>query len=117
MKDDPDWWDSLFPDQPHPKPPGAREMLRLVVYDITSPARLRRVAKVCEDFGTRVQKSVFECWLDDERYNRLWSLLLDQLDSETDSIVGYTLDAGTAKSRRTGGQSTEITQKRTRVIV
>jgi CRISPR-associated protein Cas2 len=32
----------------------------LVIYDICDPRRLRRVAKVMEDYGFRVQKSVFE---------------------------------------------------------
>ncbi len=32
----------------------------LVIYDIRDPKRLRRVAKVMEDYGFRVQKSVFE---------------------------------------------------------
>ena len=32
----------------------------LVIYDICDPKRLRRVAKIMEDYGFRVQKSVFE---------------------------------------------------------
>ena len=41
-------------------------MLVLVTYDVSTVEkpgvrRLRRVARACEDYGTRVQKSVFEC--------------------------------------------------------
>ena len=39
----------------------------LVSYDIANPKRLRRVAKLLESFGTRLQYSVFECPLDDMR--------------------------------------------------
>lgn len=38
-------------------------MFVFVSYDITDPVRLRRVAKICEAYGERVQKSVFECYL------------------------------------------------------
>jgi CRISPR-associated protein Cas2 len=35
-------------------------MNMLVCYDIADPRRLSRVAKILEDYGQRVQKSVFE---------------------------------------------------------
>lgn len=35
----------------------------VVTYDITDPKRLRRVARICSDFGDRVQFSVFACQL------------------------------------------------------
>ncbi len=40
----------------------------LVSYDICDPKRLRRVAKILEGFGTRLQYSVFECPLDAMRF-------------------------------------------------
>ncbi len=43
----------------------------LVVYDIADPKRLRRVAKVMEGYGVRVQKSVFECDLGDAARARM----------------------------------------------
>jgi CRISPR-associated protein Cas2 len=42
-------------------------MFFLVAYDISSPKRLRRVARLMESYGTRVQRSVFECRLSPER--------------------------------------------------
>jgi hypothetical protein len=36
-------------------------MLHLVAYDISDPKRLSRVARVCKDYGIRVEYSVFEC--------------------------------------------------------
>ena len=51
-----EWWYEAFPQVPYEKsPPGENEMLTIVAYDITDPKRLARVAKVCEDYGVRVQ--------------------------------------------------------------
>lgn len=74
------WWDELYRHHPLAKPPGDPLMLRLIVYDISQPKLLKRVAKVCEDFGLRVQKSVFECWLEKERFDRFWEALLPEID-------------------------------------
>ncbi|HQM85027.1 MAG TPA: CRISPR-associated endonuclease Cas2, partial [bacterium] len=38
---------------------------RLILYDIRDPKRLLRVAKIMENYGYRVQKSVFEVICDD----------------------------------------------------
>jgi len=51
-------------------------MLVLVTYDVntTTPVgqkRLRHVAKLCEDFGQRVQLSVFECLVEPEKWVEL----------------------------------------------
>ncbi len=92
-------------------------MLRLIVYDIAKPKRLRRVAKVCEDFGLRVQKSVFECWLEKERFDRFWDALLAEIDIQHDSLVAYTLDATAAKARRQAGNLTILSEKRTRLVL
>lgn len=92
-------------------------MLRLIVYDIAAPKRLRRIAKVCEDFGIRVQKSVFECWLERDRFDSLWEALCKEIDKQEDSLIAYTLDASAAKARRCAGNETILTEKRTRVIL
>ena len=55
-------------------------MLVLVTYDVNVQTpegrrRLRRVAKVCEDHGQRVQNSVFECLVDPAMWVSLKSKL------------------------------------------
>jgi len=35
-------------------------MNMIVAYDIADPTRLARIAKIMEDYGVRVQKSIFE---------------------------------------------------------
>src|SRR5881296_2180090 len=92
-----DWWDDLLPQRPHPHPPGAEEMLRVIAYDIACPLRLRRAAEICLDFGVRVQKSMFECWLDEDRFDQLWDRLNQVTKRSEDAVVAYTLDARSSR--------------------
>ena len=59
-------------------------MLIIVTYDVATETRagqkrLRRVAKVCESMGQRVQKSVFECQLDEMQFEQLERRLLAEI--------------------------------------
>jgi len=78
-------------------------MLTVVAYDITDPKRLAKVASVCEDFGVRVQYSIFECHLDQDGFNDLWLKLLELIDEDEDRIVAYKLDARSAREIETAG--------------
>lgn len=98
------WFDEAFPRVPYErKPPGAGQMLILLAYDITQPKRLHKVAKTCEDYGTRVQYSLFECRLTPEALDELWLKLLYLIDEEEDRIVAYQLDAKSATKTLTAG--------------
>ena len=98
------WWFDAFARVPYEKsPPGAGEMLTLVAYDITDAKRLHKVAKVCEDYGMRVQYSVFECHLDEDEFTDFWLKLLDVIDEEEDRLVAYKIDARSAKETLTAG--------------
>jgi len=73
-------------------------MLMLVTYDVNTqdPAgrrRLRRVAKACQDLGQRVQNSVFECEVDPAQWSKLRARLLEEIDTEKDSLRFYRLGA------------------------
>lgn len=73
-------------------------MLVLVSYDVSTknpggPKRLRRVARVCEDFGQRVQNSVFECMVDPAQWVSLRGRLLKEADPKLDSLRFYFLGA------------------------
>lgn len=68
----------------------------LLAYDVdtTTPeggARLRRVAKLCEGYGLRVQKSVFEIVADDADLLRLLAQVNDTIDADCDSVRIYRL--------------------------
>ncbi len=78
-------------------------MLVLIAYDITKPKRLARVAKICEDFGIRVQYSVFECYLEEDRFREFWDLLIEAIDESDDRLVAYRLDARNARNTLTAG--------------
>jgi len=70
----------------------------VVSYDVstTDPrgqTRLRRVAKVCKDYGQRVQYSVFECSVDPAQWAFLRSKLLKEIDPDKDSVRFYFLGA------------------------
>lgn len=68
-------------------------MLRLVCYDINvkKPKRLREIAKVCEKYGIRLQKSCFQVDADDENFEQLLADLQAILNKRLDSIVAYSL--------------------------
>ena len=71
-------------------------MLILVTYDVNTGTaagrkRLCKVAKVCVDYGQRVQNSVFECLLDAAQYAAFKAKLTALIDPETDSLRFYQL--------------------------
>lgn len=68
----------------------------LVAYDVSTDTaagrrRLRRVAKVCEGHGQRVQKSVFECVLNPAEMEQLKHRLRREVNPEEDSLRIYRL--------------------------
>jgi CRISPR-associated protein Cas2 len=81
-----------------------RHMLHLVAYDVRNPKRLRRVAKVCEGYGIRVEYSVFECDLAPEMFQRLWNDLSREIDWEQDAILAYRICGSCVKQISSMGQ-------------
>jgi len=74
----------------------------LVSYDVRTSEpggarRLRRVAKLCRNYGQRVQFSVFECLVDPAQWIRLRQDLIDEVDLEADSLRFYFLGANWRK--------------------
>jgi len=78
-------------------------MLTLIGYDISDPKRLARVARICEDFGVRVQYSVFECRLEEAEFTEFWLRLLAEIKEDQDRVVAYKIDARCAKETLTAG--------------
>jgi CRISPR-associated protein Cas2 len=99
-----DWWDQAFSPVPLVEHPKLRTtMLYLVAYDITTPKRLTKIAKTCEDFGIRVQYSLFECRLKPDHFQILWERLNLIINPEEDRIVAYQLDTDNAARTLTAG--------------
>lgn len=66
----------------------------LVSYDIedtegAGATRLRRIARVCEKYGQRVQLSVFECRLSPTSFARMIGEVQDAIDVDRDSVIVY----------------------------
>ena len=71
-------------------------MLVLISYDVAvsddgGTRRLRRIAKACQDYGQRVQFSVFECNIDPAQWTVLKQRLIEEIDSNRDSLRFYYL--------------------------
>jgi CRISPR-associated protein Cas2 len=69
-------------------------MLIIVTYDVSTETsagrrRLRRVAKACEAMGQRVQKSVFECQVNEMQLEQLERTLLAEIDEHADNLRFY----------------------------
>jgi len=71
-------------------------MLVLVTYDVSTETkdgrkRLHDVAKICENYGQRVQFSVFECLLDPDQWVKVKHRLVQTIKPEEDSLRFYFL--------------------------
>lgn len=65
--------------------------------------RRLQIAKLMKNYGERVQKSVFECRLDDRRFLKLKLEIEKIIDWEEDSVRFYTLCAGCVKNINISG--------------
>lgn len=71
-------------------------LLVLITYDVSTISkdgqkRLRKVAKICQNYGQRVQNSVFECVVDAAQFAELKHQLVNVIDEDEDSLRFYRL--------------------------
>ena len=70
-------------------------MFVIVSYDVSTEdggqRRLRRVARACQDYGQRVQYSIFECMINPAQWTFLRERLISEIDPEKDSLRFYYL--------------------------
>lgn len=91
-------------------------MFVLISYDVGDiklggQRRLRRVAKACQDYGQRVQFSVFECIVDPAQWTVLKQRLIDEIDPEKDSLRFYYLGSNWERRVEHIGAKEGIDQK------
>ena len=72
-------------------------MFILITYDVNTEdrsgrKRLRHIAKLCVNYGVRVQNSVFECQADAAQWRVLKEKLLHEIDPSKDSLRFYFLN-------------------------
>lgn len=96
-------------------------MLVLITYDVNvsesgGGARLRKVAKTCENYGIRVQNSVFECNVDASQGELLKASLLDIIDEKKDSLRLYYLGNNYKKRIEHYGTKEKFDMKDTIII-
>ena len=84
----------------------------LVSYDVAQDEngekRLRRIAKLLQDYGQRVQYSVFECLVEPAQWVELKNKLIKEINPEYDSLRFYSLGANWQKRVEHIGQKVAI---------
>lgn len=86
-------------------------MFVVITYDVNTETlegrrRLRKVAKICKDYGVRVQNSVFECVVDTVQLMELKSKIGEVICLECDSIRYYNMgDGGRRRVEHVGSKS------------
>lgn len=86
-------------------------MMVLITYDVDTMSssgnkRLRKVARECVNYGSRVQNSVFECLLTEAQFTLLKSKIESVIDVELDSVRFYFLGNNWNKRIESIGKST-----------
>ena len=86
-------------------------MMVLITYDVETVTlagarRLRRVAKECQNYGQRVQNSVFECVLTEAQFAILRNKVTSLIDEEKDSVRFYFLGNNWNKREEFVGKKT-----------
>jgi CRISPR-associated protein Cas2 len=89
----------------------------IVAYDICHPKRLRKVARICEDFGLRKQYSVFLCRLNATDFVKLRARLHDVMKHDEDQVLFIPLCSKCAEGIESIGLPTEPVASRDVVIV
>ena len=93
-------------------------MFVLVTYDVDThnpdgARRLRHVARVCKDYGQRVQYSVFECLVDPAQWVVFKDRLIGVIDEEKDSLRFYYLGSNWRRRVEHSGAKPSIDQEGT----
>ncbi len=83
-------------------------MVYMICYDIAHPKRLRKTARILEDFGLRVQKSFFQCEISAQGMEKLKTAILKVIDQKKDYLYIYPLCRACTEKPLTDGPGTLI---------
>jgi CRISPR-associated protein Cas2 len=89
----------------------------LVCYDIADPTRLRKVARLCEDFGYRQQYSVFLVRVSATDYVRLRTRLYEAIDLQLDQVLFIPLCGKCSQGFDSLGKPTDPPESKDVVVV
>jgi CRISPR-associated protein Cas2 len=84
-----EWWQNTLLDDDYEQ--FSNKRLIIIIYDIVNDKRRRKMVKCLESYGTRVQKSAFECFVDDTMYKNLLKKLEKIIDEKEDLLRVYRL--------------------------
>lgn len=98
-----------------------KETRYVVSYDIVSDRLRSKIAKELENFGKRIQYSVFECELTEKQFQKMYArlaALMLEVEGEDGSIRIYPLCANCCQKIQTiGTEPTGLSKNREPVIV
>ena len=69
----------------------ARKLFVVVAYDISNTRKRTKVSKLLEEYGFRINRSVFECMFTKSEFIKIQDDLRTKLNAKTDSLVFYTI--------------------------
>ena len=92
-------------------------MFIVISYDIVDDRRRRQLSKYLLDYGTRVQKSVFECILSPRRYAQVKKGALKYIEPEEDSLRFYWVCENCLAKTEAYGVLCSLTEEEDVVIV
>jgi CRISPR-associated protein Cas2 len=73
------------------KPMKAKKLFVVVAYDISNTRKRTKVSKILEQYGVRINRSVFECMFTKDQFDRIKKELKAKINSKTDVLVFYVL--------------------------
>lgn len=91
-------------------------MRRLVCFDISNGRKRRSIVRLCLYYGFRVQKSVFETFMDGEDIVTFESAVEKIIDADHDSVRIYPLDAQASEGISIIGAGKRIEQKKFEIL-
>lgn len=83
-------------------------MFVVVSYDVVDDRKRTKIAKAMKSYGERVQKSVFECRIDDQQFIKMKKALESIMDMNEDSVRYYFLCKGCIERIEISGWGTVV---------
>lgn len=66
-----------------------KKLFYVVAYDIVNDRRRNHVSSILEKYGTRINFSVFECFVTIKQLKYIKEFILKEIDYNTDTVVFY----------------------------
>ena len=91
-------------------------MFVVVSYDVVDDRKRTKIAKAMKNYGERVQKSVFECRIDDQQFIKMKKALDSIMDMNEDSVRFYFLCKGCVERIEISGWGTVVEDEKLIIV-